>query len=57
MSAADDEKHREGEFYYPTENITLPSIVSDRNDVYLEASFACAREGWENSEGGYGRSV
>ena len=47
-------KNTEGEFYYPTENITLPSIVSDRNDVYLEASFACAREGWENSEGGYG---
>jgi hypothetical protein len=31
MSAANDEKHSEGEFYYPTENISLPSI--DRNDV------------------------
>jgi hypothetical protein len=28
---ADDEEHSESEFYYSTEDITLPSI--DRNDV------------------------
>ena len=42
MSAADDKKHREGEFYYPTENITLPSIVIDRKDV-LFGSFIRVR--------------
>ena len=29
--SADEEEHSESEFYYPTEDSTLPSI--DRNDV------------------------
>jgi hypothetical protein len=29
--SADDEEHSESEFYYTTEDFTLPSI--DRNDV------------------------
>ena len=40
--SADDEEHSESEFYYPTEDITLPRI--DRNDV-LFGSFIRVREG------------
>ena len=31
--SADDEEHSESEFYYSTEDITLPTCSIDRNDV------------------------
>jgi hypothetical protein len=40
--SADDEEHSESESYYPTEDITLPSI--DRSDV-LFGSFIRVPEG------------
>jgi hypothetical protein len=48
--SADDEEHSESEFYYPPEDITLPSIRIETT-FYLAASFACGRGGWGNSEG------
>ena len=41
--SADDEEHSESEFYYSTEDITLPSI--DRNDVLFSGEYEFMRGG------------
>jgi hypothetical protein len=39
--SADDKEHSESEFFYSTEDITLPSI--DRNDVLFRGEYEFMR--------------
>ena len=56
--SADDEEHSESEFYYSTEDMTLPSI--DRNDVLFSGGIWIYEGGIKKNKNiiyRYGRSV
>ena len=56
--SADDEEHSESEFYYSTEDITLPSI--DRNDALFSGGILIYEGGIKKNKNiiyRYGRSV